>query len=342
MKAIVRHAYGSPDVLQLEELHPPTPGDDDLLIRVRAVSLNLGDWELLTGKPLFIALMASLFAPATEYKPVSENGPRPRSRGLFKPRHKILGTDISGVVEAVGGNVSGYQPGDKVFGMCMFGGLAEYICVPQAAGLAHKPPEMSFVDAAALPQAAFIAIKAMRDRPEAQAGRRVLINGAGGGAGTLALQLAKMQGAEVTGVDNGLKQEMMRELGADRVIDYTREDHTRSGGQYDLILDLAAHRSIFDSRPLLSPDGLYLMAGGAFLPTVQAALLGPWVSRGGKQRMEFLLADSKTEDLDYIAELYTAGTVLPIVDRTVPLAQVAEAFRMIGAGEAKGKVVITL
>lgn len=342
MKAIVRHAYGPPDVLQMEELQPPTPGDDDLLIRVRAVSLNLGDWELLTGKPLFIAVMASLFAPATDYTPLPDNGPRPASRGLLKPKHKILGTDISGVVEGVGRNVSGYQPGDEVFGMCMFGGLAESICVPQAAGLVHKPAGMSFVDAAALPQAAFIAIAAIRDRPEAQAGRKVLINGAGGGAGTLALQLAKMQGAEVTGVDNGLKQEMMRELGADRVIDYTREDHTRSGGQYDLILDLAAHRSIFDSRPLLAPGGLYLMAGGAFLPTVQAALLGPWVSRGGKQRMEFLLADSKAEDLDYIAELYTAGAVLPIVDRTVPLDQAAEAFRLIGAGGAKGKVVITL
>ena len=346
MKAMVRHRYGSPDVLQLEEIRTPTVGNDELLIRVHAVSLNLGDWELLTGKPLFISILATLFAPGTPYEPVgSTDEGTPASRltdgGLLKPRHKILGTDIAGCVEAVGPNVTQYQPGDEVFGMCSFGGLAEYVCVPEGAGLAKKPAGMTFEEAAAIPQAAFIALQALRDREQVQPGRKVLINGAGGGAGTFAIQIAKLLGAEVTAVDNSLKSDMMRSIGADHVIDYTQEDYTRSG-QYDLILDLAAHRSIFDGKRALSPNGIYLLAGGAFWPTLQAALLGPWISRTGSKKVVFLLADTNREDLDHMTELYRARKVVPIVDRAYPLSEAAEAFRLVGEGRSKGKVVITV
>lgn len=347
MKAMVRHRYGSPGILQLEELRKPTAGDDELLIRVQAVSLNLGDWELLTGKPLFIAVLATLFAPGTRYDPVppTDEGAvasRPTGGGLFRPKHKILGTDVAGRVEAVGKKVTQFQPGDEVFGMCMFGALAEYVCVPESAGFVKKPAGMSFEEAAAIPQAAFIALQGLRDREQAQPGRKVLINGGGGGAGTLAVQFARFLGAEVTAVDNSLKLEMMRSIGADHVIDYTQEDYTRSGRQYDLILDLAAHRSIFDGLRALRRGGIYLLAGGAFLPTLQAALLGPLLSRLGSKKVVFLLADTNREDLERMTEFYQTGEVVPVVDRTYSLSEAAEAFQLIGEGGAKGKVVITV
>jgi len=347
MKAMVRHKYGSPDVLQLEELQKPTAGDDELLIRVHAVSLNLGDWELLTGAPLFIAVLATLFAPGPRYDPVplTDEGAaasRPTGGGLLKPRHKILGTDIAGRVEAVGKNVKQFQPVDEVFGMCNFGALAEYVCVPESAGFAKKPTGMTFEEAAAIPQAAFIALQGLRDKEQVQPGRKVLINGAGGGAGTFAVQIAKLLGAEVTAVDSTIKLDMMRSIGADRVIDYTQEDYTQNGQQYDLILDLAAHRSIFDGKRALSPNGIYLLAGGAFWPTLQAGLLGPLISRIGSKKVVFLLADTNREDLVHLTELYEAGKVVPVVDRAYPLSEAAEAFRLIGEGRSKGKVVITV
>ena len=349
MKAMVRHKYGSPDVLRLEELQKPTARDDELLIRVRAVSLNLGDWELLTGDPLFIAVLATLFAPGPRYDPVSltdegsgSAAPHPTGGGLLKPRHKILGTDIAGRVEAVGKNVKQFQPGDEVFGMCSFGALAEYVCAPEGAGLAEKPAGMSFEEAAAIPQAAFIALQGLRGKEQVQPGRRVLINGAGGGAGTFAVQIAKLLGAEVTAVDSTIKLDMMRSIGADHVIDYTQEDFTQNGQQYDLILDLAAHRSIFTCRRALSPRGIYLLAGGAFGPTLQAALLGPLISRIGSKKVVFLLADTNREDLVHMTELYETGKVVPVVDRTYPISEAAEAFRLIGEGRSKGKVVIAV
>lgn len=347
MKALVRHRYGSPDVLQIEELRKPTPGDDELRIRVQAVSLNLGDWELLTGHPRFIALLATLFVPGSRYDPVPSNGERdassrPTGARIPRPRHRILGTDFAGTVEAAGSGVKRFQPGDEVFGMINFGALAQYVCVPESSGLVKKPAGMSFEEAAAIPQAAFIALQALGDRDQVGSGRKVLINGAGGGAGTFAVQIAKRLGAEVTGVDSGLKLELMRSIGADHVIDYTQDDYTRNEQEYELILDLAAHRSVFDAKRVLSPGGIYLLAGGGFLPTLQAALLGPLISRLGSKKVVFLVADANRDDLLRMIELYEAGEVVPVVDRTYPLSAAAEAFRLIGEGRSRGKVVIKL
>ena len=347
MKAIVRYKFGSPEALQLEEIQKPIARDDELLIRVHAASLNLGDWELLTGEPIFIAVLATLFGPKPRVEPVSlsDVGGAASHRagiGLFEPKYKILGTDFAGRVEAVGANVTQFQPGDDVFGECGFGALAEYVCVPERAPVAPKPASMTFEEAAAIPQAAFIALQGLRSREPLPPGSKVLINGAGGGAGTFAVQIAKSVGAEVTGVDNGLKLDMMRSIGADHVIDYTQNDFTQNGQQYDVILDLAAHRSIFDCRRVLSPDGVYLLAGGAGVPTLQAALLGPLISVTGKQKVVFLLAESNREDLVRMTELHGAGTVVPIVDRAYPLSEAADAFRLIGEGRSKGKVVITM
>ena len=347
MKAMVRYKYGSPEALQLEEIQQPIAGDDELLIRVRAVSLNLGDWELLTGDPPFITVLATIFGPKPRVEPVSltdASDAASNRGGLFEPKYKILGTDLAGTVEAVGQNVTRYRPGDDVFGACGFGALSEYVCVPERAPLAPKPARMTFEEAAAIPQAAFIALQGLRNKEQLQRGREctVLINGAGGGAGTFAVQIAKSLGAEVTGVDNSSKLDMMRSIGADHVIDYAQDDFTKDGQQYDVILDLAAHRSIFDCKRALSPSGTYLLAGGAGLPTLQAALLGPLISVTGSQKVIFLLADSNREDLIRMTELHKAGTVVPIVDRTYPLSEAADAFRLIGEGRSKGKVVITL
>ena len=253
--------------------------------------------------------------------------------GIFRPRHKILGTDVSGRVEAVGKDVTQFQPGDEVFGMNSFGALAEYVCVKERAGFARKPEGMTFEEAAAIPQAAFIALQALRDREQVQPGRRVLINGAGGGAGTFAIQIAKMLGAEVTAVDNALKLDMMRSIGADHVIDYRREDFLAKDQPFDLILDLASHHSVFDYTSALRPNGIYLLAGGAFWPTLQAALVGPLVSAIGSKKISFFLADTNSEDLIQMTELHQAGKVVPVIDRVFPLSAAADAFRRIGSND---------
>src|SRR5437870_5869086 len=231
MKAIVYRKYGPPDVLRLKEVERPTPTDDEVLIKVQAVSVNRSDWEILTGSPLYA-----------------------RIGGLLRPRHQILGSDIAGRVETAGRNVTLFQPGDEVFGDILgpMGGFAEYVCAREKA-LAIKPASMTFEEAAAIPQAAVIALQGSRDKGQVKPGQKVLINGAGGGAGTFALQLAKLYGAEVTGVDNTGKLDFMRSLGADHVIDYTREDFTSNGNQYDFILDLIAYRSAFDYARALKP-----------------------------------------------------------------------------------------
>ncbi len=339
MKASVRHAYGSPDVLNVEEVQQPTPGDDELLVRVHAAGANLGDWEILTGRPFFIAALARLLGPRPRVDPgPSSNG----GGGLFKPKYKILGCDVAGRVEAIGRNVTRFQPGDDVFGMCVFGSFAEYVCVPQDSPLVLKPAGMTFEQAAALPQAAFIALEGLHDTGQLQAGQKVLINGAGGGAGTLALQIAKSIGAEVTGVDSGKKLHMMRSSGADHVVDYAREDFTQHRQRYDVILDLAAHRSIFAGKRALAPGGIYIVAGGALAPTVQAALLGPWISRLGGKRVTFLMAGSPKEELLQICELFEAGHVDPIIDAHYSLSDVPRALQRLGDGQALGKVVISI
>jgi len=340
MKAVVRHEYGPPDVLRVEEVPKPTPRDDEVLIRVHAASVNLGDWELLTGDPLYCTVLAQLFAP----KPRRDVASSERKGGLFKPKYKILGSDIAGRVAAVGRSVTQFQPGDEVFGDCGisgFGGFAEYVCVPERAVLVPKPAGMTFEQAAAIPQAAFIALKGIRDKAQVQPGQKVLINGAGGGAGTFAVQIAKAYGAEVTGVDGPSKLEMLRSIGADHVIDCTREDFTRNGQRYDAILDMAAYRTVFESRRSLTPDGIYLVAGGSWTATWQSALLGPLISRTGKGRVALLLAGWSRADLSLMIELFEAGKVVPVIDRCYPLAEAGEALRCLGEKRSRGKVIIT-
>ncbi len=356
MKAAVRHAFGPPELLHVEDVPTPTPGQGEIRIRVRAASVNLGDWELLTGEPRWISTLATIFAPWPKHRipapqaasqNAAESAPggaaQPLPRGLFAPRFKILGTDFAGHVDAVGPNVTDYRVGDEVFGdtsSAGFGAFAEYVCVPAKAAIAPKPAGLSFEQAAAMPQAAFIAVQAIRDQGQVQPGNRVLINGAGGGAGCFALQLAKHYGAEVTAVDGAHKRAFLEGLGADHVIDYAREDFTQNGSRYDVILDLAAQRSVFDVRPSLTPGGVYLLAGGAGLPTAQSAFLGPFL-RAKHGRIKFLVADSEPENLRYLIEQFEAGTFQPIIDRCFPLAEAGAALRRVGDKQSLGKVILT-
>jgi NADPH:quinone reductase-like Zn-dependent oxidoreductase len=320
MKAIVHHEYGSPDVLRLEEVQKPTPADNELLIKVHAVSINRSDWEGLIGKPLYA-----------------------RIGGLFKPGYKILGSDIAGIVEAVGKDVRQFKPGDEVFGLILNyeGGFAEYACKSEKA-IALKPAGMTFEEAAAIPQAAFIALQGIRDKGKVQPGQKVLINGAGGGTGTFAIQLAKLAGAEVAGVDNTEKLEFMRSLGANHVIDYTKDDFTKNGQQYDLILDVIADRSIFACKRALKPNGNYFMAGGSVATMFQSLLLGPLIRRITTRNIKLLVVQTDSRDLIYMTELIQSGKVKLVIDNRYTLNETAEALRYLGEGHAKGKVVITV
>jgi NADPH:quinone reductase-like Zn-dependent oxidoreductase len=320
MKAIVYTKYGPPEVLQLKEVAKPTPKDDEVLIKVQAVSVNRSDWEGLKGKPLYARL-----------------------GGLLRPRQQRLGSDIAGRVEMAGRNIRRFQPGDEVFGDLLprLGGFAEYVCAGESA-LALKPASMTFEQAAAIPQAAVIALQGIRDKGQVQPGQRVLINGAGGGTGTFAVQLAKMYGAEVTGVDNTGKLGFMRSLGADHVIDYTQEDFTKSGKQYDLILDIVAHRSVFAYKRALRSNGSYFLAGGSVATMLQILLLGPWIRRTTGKKIRILTVRPNTEDVDFVKELIEVGRVMPIIDKTFPLSEVPEGISYVGDGRAQGKVVITM
>jgi NADPH:quinone reductase-like Zn-dependent oxidoreductase len=262
--------------------------------------------------------------------------------GLTKPKIKILGSDIAGRIEAVGDNVKRFQPGDEVFGDIMehWGGFAEYVCAPESM-LTLKPAGMTFEQAAALPQAAVVALQGIRDKGNIQPGQKVMINGAGGGSGSFALQLARMYDAEVTGIDSGEKLDTMRSNGADHVIDYTKEDFAIREERYDLILDLAAHRSIFDYRRVLQPNGVYLLVGGSMPRILQAAFLGPLISIAGSRKMGMLLV-KQNKGLDYLSELVMNGTITPVIDRTYPLDEAPEALRYLGEGHARGKVIITV
>jgi len=321
MKAIVYTEYGSPDVLQLKEVEKPTPKDDEVLVRVHAASVNDWDWGLLRGKPFVNRLIS----------------------GLLKPKIKILGSDVAGRVEAVGRNVKQFQPGDEVFGdlcRCDWGGFAEYVCARENA-LVLKPASMSFEQAAAVPQAGVLALQGLRDKRQIQPGQKVLINGAGGGAGTFAVQIAKSFGVKVTGVDSTRKLDMMRSIGADHVIDYTKEDFTKNGQRYDLILDFAAYHSIFDYKRALDPKGIYVVVGGSTARILQILFLGPLISMTGSKKMG-ILAHEPNKDLDFMKELFEAGKVVPVIDKICPLREVPEALRYFGKGHARGKVVVTL
>ena len=322
MKAIAYHKYGSPDVLELEEVQKPTPNDDEVLVKVHAASVNAWDWDLLRGKPLVNRLLGF---------------------GLRKPKYKILGADIAGRVEAVGGNVTQFQPGDEVFGDISgvgWGGFAEYVCAREIA-LTLKPSGMTFEEAAAVPQAAILALQGLRYKGQIQPGQKVLINGAGGGAGTFAVQIAKSFGAEVTGVDSTSKLDIMRSIGADQVIDYTQEDFTKNGQRYDRIVDMAAHHSTFDYKRALSPMGIYGVIGGSTPRILQTVFMGSWISLIGSKKMGLVL-HKPNQDLAFMIELFEAGKIVPVIDRRYPLSEVAEALRYFGEGRTQGKIVITV
>ena len=319
MKAIVRYEYGSPDVLKCEEVQKPAAGDDEVLIRVHAASANPLDWRTLRADPFFIRLMGE---------------------GLLKPKTKILGVDVAGRVEAIGKSVKEFQPGDAVFGTSNYGGFAEYVCALEDR-LVPKPPGTTFEEAAAVPVAAISALQGLRNKGQIQPGQKVLINGASGGVGTFAVQIAKAFEAEVTGVCSTRNLDMVRSIGADHVIDYTREDFTKNGQRYDLILDAAAYRSVADYRRALSPKGIYVLIGGSVARLFQALLLGPWFSMTGN-KMGVTMARMNKKDLVFLNELLEAGKVVPVIDGRYPLSEVAEALRYLEKGHARGKVIITV
>ncbi len=322
MKAMVYHKYGSPDVLKLEEVEKPTPKDDEVLIKVHAASVNAADWHLLTADIFLVRLMM----------------------GLLKPKYTILGADVAGRVEAVGRNVKQFQPGDAVFGDVFAhgrGSFAEYVSVSESA-LALKPANLSFEEAAAVPLAAITALQGLRDQGQIQPGQKVLINGASGGVGTFAVQLAKSFGAEVTAVCSTRNLDMARSLGADHVIDYTKEDFTRNGKQYDLILAVNGYHPLSAYKRALAPGGIYIMAGGFPAQIFQALLLGPLMSITGGKKLVSFTAKANQRDLLILKDLLGAGKVVPVTDKCYPFSEVPEALRYLGAGHAQGKVVIIM
>lgn len=323
MKAIVYEKYGSPDVLQLKEVEKPTPKENEVLIKVHAASLNAGDWHALRGTP-FLQRLES---------------------GFPRPNIQILGADAAGIVEAVGANVTGFQPGDEVYAdlyWCGFGAFAEYVCIPEKAA-ALKPANISFEEAAAVPQAAFTALHAIRDQGKVQAGQKVLINGASGGVGTFAVQIAQYFGADVTGVCSTRNVEIVRSIGADRVIDYTQEDFTQNGQCYDLIIDIAANHSLADLKRVLSDQGICVVVGfSTLVHMLGVTLLGPWMSRNGSKKLGMLMPKEDETDLNVMKEILETGKVVSVIDRQYAFTEIPEAIRYLEEGHARGKIVITM
>ena len=322
MKAIVYTKYGPPDVLELKEVEKPNPKDDEVLIKVHAASVNAADWHLLRGDPFLLRLTGN---------------------GLLKPKNKLLGADVAGRVEAVGRNVKQFQAGDDVFGDISadgWGGFAEYVSVAESA-LVLKPVNISFEEAAAVPMAGVTALQGIRDKGQIQPGQKVLINGASGGVGTFAVQIAKSFGTEVTGVCSTRNLDMALSIGADQVIDYTQEDFTRNGHRYDLIIAANGYQSISDYKRALNPEGIYVMTGGSGAQMFQAIFLGPWISRTGSKKLGNLAAKPNKKDLAFMKELIEVGKVVPVIDRRYTLSEVPQALRYLEEGHARGKVVIT-
>jgi NADPH:quinone reductase-like Zn-dependent oxidoreductase len=322
MKAIVSHKYGPPDVLQLIEIEKPIPKDKQVLVKVHAASLNYGNLVLLKGEP-FLARLAF---------------------GLTKPKYPIPGGDIAGRIEAVGKDVKQFQPGDEVFGdlsSCGWGGFAEYVTVPESA-LALKPANLSFEEAAAVPMAAVTALQALRDKGKIRSGQRVLINGASGGVGTFAVQIAKSFGAEVTAVCSSRNVNNARVIGADHAIDYKRDDFTKRTQRYDLILGVNGSKPISAYKRTLHPNGIFVHVGGSGAQMFQTMLLGPWISLTGSRKMSSFLQRQNQKDLVFMKELLESGKVKPVIDRSYKLSEVPEAFRYFEEGHAQGKVVISV
>ncbi len=319
MKAIIYHKYGSPDVLRLEDIQKPIPGDDDVLVKIHAVSINSWDWDALTGKPF-------------EYRFLS---------GFLKPKStKLHGCDIAGTVEAIGKNVKRFQVGDDVFGDLSEGGwgaFAEFTCACESE-LILKPSTMTFEEAACLSHGGNLAVQGLIDYGKIKPGQKVLINGGGGSTGTLAIQIAKSFDAEVTAVDHTVKSDIMFTLGADHVIDYTQEDFTQNGLKYDLIFDVKTNRSIFDYQRALSPNGIYVTVGGKTSRILQVVLLGKLF----KNHTMHIVGYKANKDLNYIVHLFEKDELKPVIDKCFPLERTAEAFRYFGEGLFKGKIVVTL
>jgi NADPH:quinone reductase-like Zn-dependent oxidoreductase len=319
MKAIVFTKYGTPDVLKLMEIDKPIPKEDEVLIKVYAVSINDWDLGLLHGDPINRIIS-----------------------GLFKPKIKILGSDIAGRIVAVGKHVKKFQPGDEVYGDLSgrWGGFAEYVCTRENA-LAFKPATMSFEEAAAIPQAAMLAIQGLRDKGQIQTGQKLLINGAGGGVGTFAVQIAKLFDVEVTGVDRSEKFDLMRSLGFNYVINYKQEDFTKNGKCYDLILDVKTNHSIFDYTRVLNRKGIYVTVGGSMSRLFQALFFRPWISMISKKKI-CIVALKTNKDLDYMNALFVSGKIKPVIDLTYRLDEVPDALRLFLEGTHNGKLVITV
>jgi NADPH:quinone reductase-like Zn-dependent oxidoreductase len=327
MKAIRYYRYGPPDVLRFEDVDLPAVGDSDVLIRVQAASVNPLDWHFMRGAPYMVRLLA----------------------GLSRPRAGVgqLGADMAGSVEAVGKNVTEFRPGDEVFGgLEDRGTLAEYVSIRHDGPVTTKPAGLTFEQAASVPVAAFTALQALRDKGRVRPGHKVLVNGASGGVGTFAVQLAKAFGAEVTGVCSTVNAELVASIGADQVVDYTRADFTRARRRYDLVIDIAGNRTLAETRRVLVPDGVLVGVGGPdkgrwigpLGRSARMVLLSPAVS----QRMTFFLARQRKADLAVLRELLEAGTITPVIDRTYALGEVAEAIRYLETGHARGKIAITV
>jgi len=323
MKAIVYTKYGSPDVLYLEEVEKPALNEEKVLVKVHAASINAGDWHLLAADPFPMRLTGV---------------------GLLKPKNTILGSDIAGCVEAVGRNVKQFRPGDAVFGDIFglgSGSFAEYVSVPESA-LALMPSNVSFEEAAAVPLTAVTALQGLRDQGRILPGQKVLINGASGGVGTFAIQIAKAFGAEVTAVCSIRNLEMARSLGADHVIDYTIEDFTQNGKQYDLILAANGYHPLSAYKRALTPQGIYVFTGGSPAQIFQSLFLGPLMSKSDGRKMTSVMQKANQKDLLFIRDLLEDGKIRPVIDECYPLSKTAEAFRYFEKGHARGKVVITI
>ncbi|HVM71069.1 MAG TPA: NAD(P)-dependent alcohol dehydrogenase [Anaerolineales bacterium] len=323
MKAIIYDKYGSADMIQVTDIPKPDPGEDEILVKVMAASLNAYDWHFLSADIFLIRLMGG---------------------GLLRPKNTRLGADLAGRVESVGKNIHQFKPGDEVYGEIGAwgnGAFAEFVAAPERA-FALKPANLSFEQSAAVPMAAITALQALRDTARVQPGQKVLINGASGGVGTFAVQIAKYYGAEVTAVCSTGKMEMVRSLGADHIIDYTKEDFTKSGQKYDLILAVNGYHPISAYKRALMPEGMYAMAGGSMRQIFECALLGQRLSESGGRRMKTVSAKIKQADLIFLKELLEAGSIVPIIDRTYPLSEAKEAMRYLGTGHARGKIVLTM
>jgi NADPH:quinone reductase-like Zn-dependent oxidoreductase len=323
MKAIVYTQYGSPDVLHLKDVAKPVPKKNEVLVKVHAASINSWDWDLLLGKQTLLRIIG----------------------GISKPKHQVLGADIAGTIEAVGDEAGPFAVGDEVIGDIAgrgFGGFAEYVAVPVKL-LTIKSPQMTFEEAAAIPQAGLLALQGLLYKGTIAPGQHVLINGAGGGVGTLALQYAKHMGAEVTCVDLTEKFDLLRSLGADHLVDYTQEDYTGSGILYDRVLDVIAHRKASDYRRVLKPNGVFAMIGGSMGSLLLRMMVTePLLSKFRSKKLGIMGYRPNREDLDYLNRLFEEGKVKPVIDRCYPLSETADAFRYFGTGKVRGKIIISL